>query len=132
RPRPSPRSTPPPPPRAPAPPPAPLAPIASSPPPTPHPSPPSLHDPLPTPPIAPAGSLAGGQTVPMTITAEDANNNPLPGAIIYLSLDAATAPANPASIQAAAHCTGLCGANLNATPQQCVTDSHGQLPFDHP
>src|SRR5262249_2173750 len=69
-------------------------------------------------PIATTGSLTSNQTVHTTVTAEDANNNPLDGALVYLSIDAATAPANPAFIHAGAHGTSLCGAILDATPHR--------------
>ena len=66
-------------------------------------------------PLAPAGTLAPGQAVTATVTAEDPNGNPLPGALVYLSLQGASGGGS----------AGVGGTRLGATPTPFKADGAG-------
>ncbi len=68
-------------------------------------------------PVAASGSLAAGQSVTVTLTADNATGQPLPAAVVYLALTPA-ADGGSASVA---------GTALTGTPAAFTTDSAGQL-----
>ncbi len=82
-------------------------------------------------PIAPAESLASGESVPITVTALSAEGNPIPGAPVYLRLT--EAPGSNAKISSSCNGTttaesvpGL-AARPASTPAPCSTGRSGSL-----
>ncbi len=72
-------------------------------------------------PIAPSGRLGAGATVPITLTAKDGLNNPVPNDTVYLSFSRASGGGS----------AKVGSTQLTATPVLFTTGSNGALPLTY-